>query len=419
MAVKKPRGTNDFYGEKAVMLRNVEEKIRKVCRSFRVKEIVTPMFEYTELFERGVGETTDIVQKEMFTFEDRGGRSLTLKPEGTAGAARAFIENGMSSLPMPVKLFYIAPCFRNERPQAGRYKQFHQFGVEVYGCEDVRADAETIALAHNVIKDLGLKNIKLKINSLGCSECRKKYNDTLKSFVGERIDSLCEDCKQRFEKNPLRVLDCKNEKCKEVLAQAPCILDCLDEECTQHFEALKKHLDNLGIDYIVDKTIVRGLDYYTRTVFEFVSEDIGAQGTVCGGGRYDNLVKECGGQDTPAVGFAMGLERIMLLLEQQESTEEEGADVYIASIGEEGEMYAEKLCGQLRAEGIAAECDIVGRSLKAQMKYADKIKAVYSLVIGDDDIKNDSVVLKNMQDGEKVDIKLSETVNEILNRTRR
>lgn len=336
MALKRPRGTNDFLGDKVKLMTKLEETVRDVCKSFGINEIRTPMFEYTELFQRGVGETTDIVQKEMFTFEDRGGRSLTLKPEGTAGAARAFIENGLYSEAQPTKLFYVTPCFRNERPQAGRYKQFHQFGVEMYGTYDASADAEVISLVYEIFQRLGLKNVRLKINSLGSNECRKKYNKVLKDYIGDRLEHLCDDCKSRFEKNPLRVLDCKNKNCKEVLADAPAVLDILDEECAAHFEKLKASLEAMGIPYEVDKGIVRGLDYYTRTVFEFVSDEIGAQGTICGGGRYDNLVEECGGSPMGAVGFAMGLERIMLVLEAQGLNEVDSNNplIYIGSIGE-------------------------------------------------------------------------------------
>jgi histidyl-tRNA synthetase len=373
------------------------------------------MFEHTELFQRGVGETTDIVQKEMFTFEDRGGRSLSLKPEGTAGAARAFIENGLFSEAQPTKLFYITPCFRNERPQAGRYKQFHQFGVEMYGSYSAKADAEVISVVYEIFKRLGLKNIKLNINSLGGNECRSKYNEVLKSYIGDRIDGLCEDCKARFEKNPLRVLDCKNERCKELLKDAPAVIDVLDSECTAHFEELKASLSAMGIPYEVDKGIVRGLDYYTRTVFEFVSDEIGAQGTICGGGRYDNLVSECGGNATGAVGFAMGLERIMLVLEAQGSAEAEASHptIYIGSIGEKGALEAQRLGYELRSKGIYCEYDTVGRSVKAQMKYADKLGATYNIVIGDDELANDLVRLKNMQNGEQREIKLSNLAEEL------
>lgn len=415
MALKRPRGTNDFLGDKVKLMAKLENTVREVCKSFGINEIRTPMFEYTELFQRGVGETTDIVQKEMFTFEDRGGRSLTLKPEGTAGAARAFIENGLYSEAQPTKLFYVTPCFRNERPQAGRYKQFHQFGVEMYGTYDAGADAEVISLVYEIFNRLGLKNVRLRINSLGSNECRKKYNKVLKDYIGDRLEHLCDDCKSRFEKNPLRVLDCKNKNCKEVLADAPAVLDILDEECATHFEKLKASLEAMGIPYEVDKGIVRGLDYYTRTVFEFVSDEIGAQGTICGGGRYDNLVAECGGSPMGAVGFAMGLERIMLVLEAQGLNEVESNNplIYIGSIGEKGALKAQEIGYDLRKAGIHAEYDTVGRSVKAQMKYADKIGAVYNVVLGDDEIANDKVRLKNMLNGEQREITLSAIEDEL------
>ena len=417
MALKRPRGTNDFLGDKVKLMTKLEETVRDVCKSFGINEIRTPMFEYTELFQRGVGETTDIVQKEMFTFEDRGGRSLTLKPEGTAGAARAFIENGLYSEAQPTKLFYVTPCFRNERPQAGRYKQFHQFGVEMYGTYDASADAEVISLVYEIFQRLGLKNVRLKINSLGSNECRKKYNKVLKDYIGDRLEHLCDDCKSRFEKNPLRVLDCKNKNCKEVLADAPAVLDILDEECAAHFEKLKASLEAMGIPYEVDKGIVRGLDYYTRTVFEFVSDEIGAQGTICGGGRYDNLVEECGGSPMGAVGFAMGLERIMLVLEAQGLNEVDSNNplIYIGSIGENGALKAQEIGYDLRKAGIHAEYDTVGRSVKAQMKYADKIGAVYNVVLGDDEIAKDKVRLKNMLNGEQREITLSAIEAELKN----
>ena len=417
MAVKKPRGTNDFYGEKVKSMAFIEALVRDICRNFNISEIRTPMFENTELFTRGVGETTDIVQKEMFTFEDRGGRSLSLKPEGTAGAARAFIENGLHAEAQPTKLFYITPCFRNERPQAGRYKQFHQFGVEMYGSYSPNADAEVISIVSEILNRLGLKNVELRINSLGGNECRKKYNKVLKDYIGGNIEHLCSDCRERFEKNPLRVLDCKNEKCQEVLSDAPAVLDVLDDECKKHFEDLQDNLTNMGIQFVVDPKIVRGLDYYTRTVFEFISNEIGSQGAVCAGGRYDNLVKECGGPDMGAVGFAMGIERIMMLLErQQENDKTSDVDIFVGSIGEIGNKKAQAIGFELRKNGICAEYDTAGRSVKAQMKYADKIGAKYNIVLGDNEIETDTVRLKNMMDGEQNDIKLSEIINELKNR---
>ena len=416
MAYKAPRGTKDIFGEDIYLWQDVEGRLRDICEKFCVSEIRTPVFEQTELFQRGVGETTDIVTKEMYTLEKKGSESVTLKPEGTAGAARAFVENSMYADPQPTKLYYITPAFRYERPQAGRQRQFHQFGVEMFGSYDASCDAEAISIAYEALNRIGVKNIELRINSLGGNECRKKYNKTLKEFIGNNIDCLCEDCRTRFEKNPLRVLDCKNEKCKKVIENAPSVIDCLDEECLAHFEALKANLDNMGIPYVVDPKIVRGLDYYTRTVFEFVSNEIGSQGTVCGGGRYDNLIKECGGPATGAVGFAMGLERIMMLVKSQELIKSQGknVDIYIGSIGEEGFLKAQAIGYELRKAGICAEYDTLKRSVKAQLKYANKIGAKYSIVIGENEVQNDCVNLKNMQESSQEEIKLSEIKDVLL-----
>lgn len=409
MSFKAPRGTKDIFGEDVFLWQKVEEILRDICKRFCVSEIRTPIFEQTELFQRGVGETTDIVTKEMYTLEKKGSESVTLKPEGTAGAARAFVENSIYADPQPTKLYYITPAFRYERPQAGRQRQFHQFGVEIFGSYDASCDAEAISVAYEALNRIGVKNIELKINSLGGNECRKKYNQTLKEFIGKNIDSLCSDCRERFEKNPLRVLDCKNENCKKVIENAPSVIDCLDSECRAHFEALKKNLDNMGIPYVVDPKIVRGLDYYTRTVFEFVSNEIGSQGTVCGGGRYDNLIEECGGPKTGAVGFAMGLERIMLLVKSQKLIETAGkkVDLYIGSIGEEGFLKAQAIGFELRKAGFCVEYDTLKRSVKAQLKYANKIGAKYSVVIGETEIQNDCVNLKNMAESSQREIKLS------------
>ncbi len=418
MTFKAPRGTKDIFGEDIFLWRKVEDILRNVCEKFRVFEIRTPVFEQTELFQRGVGETTDIVTKEMYTLEKKGSESVTLKPEGTAGAARAFVENSMYADPQPTKLYYITPAFRYERPQAGRQRQFHQFGVEIFGSYDASCDAEAISIAYEVLNQIGIKNIELKINSLGGNECRKKYNKTLKEFIGSNIERLCDDCKERFEKNPLRVLDCKNENCKKVIDDAPSVIESLDEECLAHFEALKKNLDNMGIPYIVDSKIVRGLDYYTRTVFEFVSNEIGSQGTVCGGGRYDNLIGECGGPKTGAVGFAMGLERIMMLVKSQGLIETKGKDVdiYIGSIGDEGFLKAQAVGFELRKSGICVEYDTLKRSVKAQLKYANKINAKFSVVIGENEIKTDCVNLKNMTESKQEEIKLSSLKEELFKR---
>ena len=418
MNVKAPRGTKDIFGNDIFIWQKIEALLRDICQSFGVSEIRTPMFEQTELFQRGVGETTDIVTKEMYTLEKKGSESVTLKPEGTAGAARAFIENSMYADSQPTKLYYITPAFRYERPQAGRQRQFHQFGVEVFGSYDASCDAEVISLVYEVLNRIGIKNIELRINSLGGNQCRKKYNSALKDFIGNNLDWLCGDCRERFEKNPLRVLDCKNEKCQNIIADAPSVLDCLDEECREHFDALKKSLDNMGIPYVVDPKIVRGLDYYTRTVFEFVSNEIGAQGTICGGGRYDNLVEECGGPATGAVGFAMGLERIMLLVKGQNLIQSQGKiiDIYIGSIGEKGFLKAQSVGYELRKAGICAEYDVIGRSVKAQLKYANKINAKFSVVIGESEIENDLVNLKDMAESCQTEIKLSGLKDELLKR---
>ncbi len=418
MSFKAPRGTKDIFGEDIFLWQKVEGILRDICENFCISEIRTPVFEQTELFQRGVGETTDIVTKEMYTLEKKGGESVTLKPEGTAGAARAFVENSMYGNPQPTKLYYITPAFRYERPQAGRQRQFHQFGVEIFGSYDASCDAEAISVAYETLNRIGIKNIELKINSLGGNECRKKYNEILKDFIGKNIANLCDDCRQRFERNPLRVLDCKNEKCKNVIENAPSVTDCLDKECKEHFDELKKNLDNMGIAYTVDPKIVRGLDYYTRTVFEFVSNEIGSQGTVCGGGRYDNLIGECGGPETGAVGFAMGLERIMMLIKSQKLIESNDkiVDIYIGSIGNEGFLKAQAVGYELRKNGIRAEYDTLKRSVKAQLKYANKINANYSVVIGENEVSNDCVSLKNMRESTQEEIKLSMLREEILKR---
>ena len=409
MLTHSPKGTKDIFGAEMPMWHKVENEIRALCSSFGIEEIRTPIFEHTELFLRSVGDTTDIVQKEMYTFKDKGDRSITLRPESTAGVARAYIEHGMHNNVQPTKLFYIAPTFRYEKMQAGRQRQFHQFGIEMFGSYSPALDAEVISVAANLIESLGIKDIELRINSLGCPTCRAKYNQMLRDFIGSNLDGLCKECKDRYERNPLRVLDCKEEGCKKIIANAPSILDCLDDECREHFETLKAILDEMGIKYVVDPKIVRGLDYYTRTVFEFVTTSIGAQGTVCGGGRYDNLIEECGGPKTGAAGFGLGMERLILTLQAQNGKEEYKSErqIYIGSIGHKGFIKSQAVTFDLRKSGITAECDTVGRSVKAQMKYANKIGAKYSVIIGDDEVDNDMVSLKNMETGETEEIKLS------------
>ena len=418
MLTEAPKGTKDIFGAYMDEWQRVEGVIRSLCEDFGIGELRTPIFEHTELFLRGVGETTDIVQKEMYTFKDKGDRSITLRPEGTAGAARSFIEHGLYNNPQPTRLFYIGPMFRYENTQKGRQRQFHQFGVEMYGSYSPALDAEVISVAAQLLKRLGINDVALRINSLGCPECRQKYNTALREYIGSNIDKLCDDCRERFEKNPLRVLDCKEEKCQRIIADAPVVLDYLDEECTEHFETVKAILDEMGIKYEVDDKIVRGLDYYTRTVFEFVSNGIGAQGTVCGGGRYDNLVAECGGQPTGAAGFAVGIERLLLVLESLNGAFEKKAekDIYIGAIGKAGLIKGQGIAYRMRQAGIKAECDSVGRSVKAQMKYANKTGAAYSVILGDNEIAEDSVKLKNMETGEEEPVKVSELFDIMIDR---
>lgn len=406
MAIQLVKGTKDIFGAEVRAWQNVEDKIRKICDSFGIEEIRTPIFEFTELFVRGVGETTDIVQKEMYTFTDDGDRSLTLRPEGTAGVARAYIEHGMHNQAQPTKLYYVSPTFRCENTQAGRQRQFHQFGVEMLGSYSAAQDAEAISVASVLLEEMGVTGVELRMNSLGCPECRSRYNQTLRDFIGANLEHLCPTCRERYEKNPLRVLDCKEEKCQKILQEAPSVLDCLDEECTTHFKKVQAILTEMGIAFTIDPKIVRGLDYYTRTVFEFISDGL----TVCGGGRYDKLVEECGGKPTGAVGFGLGLERLIMILEKQNGALNytPGKEIYIGSMGEAGLLKAQALTFALRKQGIFAECDTVERSVKAQMKYANKIFAKYSLVIGDSELEKGEAELKNMETGEKEVVSFSD-----------
>lgn len=396
-----PKGTKDVLPSESYKWQYVEGVARDVAKAFNLKEVRTPTFEHTELFQRGVGDTTDVVTKEMYTFKDKGDRSITLKPEGTAGTARMFIENGLYSGVLPAKMYYITPAFRYERPQAGRLREFHQFGVEVFGASGAETDAETIQVADMLLKKLGL-SVQLYINSIGCPTCRAAYNKALKEFFAGHIDELCYDCKTRFEKNPLRLLDCKEEACKKINANAPSILDYLCEDCSAHFEQLKQYLSLAGIDYKINPRIVRGLDYYTRTVFEFVSTSIGAQGTVCGGGRYDGLLKELGGNPLPAVGFGTGIERLLMVIEQTGAgfPEEEKPTVYLAGMDENCRKKAFEIACELREAGVMAEIDHMQRSIKAQFKYADKIGAKYVAVIGGNELEEGAVNVKRMATGE-------------------
>ena len=419
MKLQAPKGTRDIFGEEACSWLWLEDHIKEVCRSFGFGEIRMPIFEHTELFLRGVGETTDVVQKEMYTFNDKGGRSITLRPEMTASAARAFVENGLFNEPMPVKLYYIGPNFRYENPQAGRMRQFHQFGVEIFGSGDAAADAEIIAIGYALLQRLKINGASVHINSLGCSTCRKEYRKELQAFVGDNLAKLCEDCRRRFDKNPLRALDCKVEKCQEVMGQAQSVLDFLDQDCKAHFETLQNLLKGMDIPFEVNSKIVRGLDYYVRTVFEFVAEGIP---TIIGGGRYDGLIEEVSGQPdtetkTPAIGFAMGMDRLLILLKNQKLLPEDlskPCQIYIGHAGAAGYEKSQILVHALRAKNIAAESDLINRSVKAQMKYAGKRSAAFSMIIGDNELAEGSAKLKNMETGQQEEVDL--TAEEIIRR---
>ncbi|MEG0282809.1 MAG: histidine--tRNA ligase [Clostridia bacterium] len=401
MKYLKPKGTKDIYLEEMAKWQNVESKIREVAKEYNMSEIRTPVFESTELFTRSVGDETDIVNKEMYTFEDRGGRSITLRPENTAGVVRAYIENGMSSAPSPVKLWYLSNVYRYEKMQKGRYREFNQFGVEILGSASYMADVEAILIPLALFKKLDiLDEVTLNINSIGCTACRAKYIEKLKSFLKDNLDEMCSDCKVRFYKNPLRIIDCKQKKCKEILQNKPNITDYLCEDCSNHFEKVKETLDSLNVKYNINPDIVRGLDYYNRTVFEYVSNTLDL--TVCGGGRYDTLVELCQGPKTPAVGFGLGMERLILLLDDLEKNKiQKELDIYITYLSEKEEKTAYKLATDIRAHGLSVEVDILGRSFKAQMKQADKLNAAYTIALGEDEISNNIVNIKNMQNKEE------------------
>ena len=395
-----PKGTKDCLPKDSYKWQFIENTARSVAKSFGIKEIRTPTFEHTEVFLRGIGDTTDVVNKEMYTFLDKGNRSITLKPEGTAGVARSFVENGFASAVMPLKLYYITPCFRYERPQAGRLREFHQFGIEMFGSNSATIDAEVILMAKTFLDKVGATGLKLYINSIGCKTCRAEFNQALKDYLKANIGGMCPNCQDRYERNPLRILDCKEDKCKEICANAPKITDYLCDDCKKHFEDLQKYLTLSGVEFAINPNIVRGLDYYTKTVFEFVSENIGAQGTVCGGGRYDGLIAEFGGGQIPGVGFGLGLERLLLLLESLGvDMNEPVPEVYFATMGEKEYETAFLLATALRVKGIDCELDHMGKSLKAQFKYADKIGAKRVVVIGSSELENGAVTVKNMAEG--------------------
>jgi histidyl-tRNA synthetase len=392
------KGTKDILPDESYKWQYIENRIREICAAFGYKEIRVPTIEKTELFLRSVGSTTDIVQKEMYTFKKED-ESITLKPEGTAGVARAYIEHSLFNQPLPIKAYYLfSPMFRCERPQAGRLREFHQFGVEVFGAPGAAADAEIIMLALQLLDRLGLKNLEVNINSIGCPNCRPAYNTKLREYLAGKTDKLCKTCLDRMERNPLRVLDCKEEACREIAKDAPHMLDNLCPECSAHFASLKSLLETAGVNYRIDPSIVRGLDYYTKTVFEIISPDIGAQSTVCGGGRYDGLIEEVGGPKTPAMGFGMGMERLLMALEAQGLLPEDNAakPVYIATMGEKAGAEGFRLAMELRAKEIPAECDLVGRSFKAQFKYADKLGCRNVVIAGDDELASGVWKIRDM-----------------------
>ena len=405
-----PKGMKDVLPSQSYKWQYVEATARSVASAFGFKEIRTPVLEHTELFLRGVGDTTDIVNKEMYTFTDKGNRSVTLKPEGTAGVARSFVENGMANDGLPAKMYYFSPAFRYERPQAGRLREHHQFGVELYGSASPQADAEVITLVDIFYKRLGLKEVKLQINSIGCAECRKAYSNALKEYFKPHLFEMCADCNSRFEKNPMRMLDCKEEKCKKITANAPAILDYLCDDCRTHFGEVQKLLKLSGVEFTVNPSIVRGLDYYSRTVFEFISNAAGAQGTVCGGGRYDTLLQQIGEKPVPAVGFGGGIERLLMVMEAEGVTipESRKTRIYVAGMDENTRETAFKIVNELRLNGISAECDLMERSLKAQFKYADKLGAQYVAVIGENEMNSGEVNIKKMSDGTQQTVKISE-----------
>lgn len=399
-----PKGTEDLLPMDSYKWQYLEKKFNEVCTNFGYKEIRFPTFEHTELFERGVGDTTDVVEKQMYTFNDKGGRSVTLRPEGTASAVRSFLQNSLYALPMPMKMFYDIACFRYENKQKGRLREFHQFGVEVFGSEGPTIDAEIISLALTFLKSVGLNDLSVNINSIGCHECRKKYNEALREFFRPKLDEFCDTCKGRFERNPLRILDCKSEICQKLGEGAPVLLDYICDDCREHFEGFKNSLDNLGIDYKIDSSIVRGLDYYSKSVFEIISGPF----TVCGGGRYDGLVEELGGKPCPAMGFGLGIERLLIRLEETGAVipDENKLDLYVVPLGESAQSKAQRIVFDLRQQGIKADTDHMKRGLKPQMKYADKLGAKYTVVLGDNEIETGSANIKNMETGEQTSVQL-------------
>ncbi len=420
LITKKIKGTEDVLPKQSYRWQFIESVMREEARTYGFKEIRTPVFEHTELFARGVGQTTDVVQKEMYTFDTKGGESVTLRPEGTAGAARAVLEHALANEGLPIKASYFVSCYRYEKPQAGRLREFHQFGLEEYGTQSPVADAELICVAQSIFDRLQIKDLHLEINSIGCPSCRAEYHKALKAYFEQYKGELCETCLSRLEKNPMRILDCKSPICSKIAENAPKITDYLCDECKEHFDAVQTYLNAAGVSYVVNPTIVRGLDYYTKTVFEFVTDCIGAQGTVCGGGRYDGLIEELGGNPLPSLGFAMGLERLLMVMEKQgiEIPDFDECLIYIATMGQKAQEKAFELLQTIRECGEHAETDVVGRGLRAQMKYADKIGAKYTVVIGDNEIEEGFAEAKNMQSGKKFRLPLDDSFfEEFMNMT--
>lgn len=405
MLTMAPKGTKDMMPEEAYKWQYIEKVFADVCARYGFSEVRTPVFEHTELFIRGVGDTTDIVQKEMYTWE-QGKRSLTLRPEGTSPVMRSYIEHKKYAEPQPAKYYYNIPCFRYEKPQSGRLRQFHQFGVEVFGAKSMMADAEIISLAYEFLRELGIKNLTLEINSVGCPDCRKEHRAALKEFLKPNYDKLCDTCKDRYERNPMRIIDCKSPECQKLVEGAPMMLDYLCDDCKKDFEELQENLKAAGIPFVVNPGIVRGLDYYTKTAFEFVTDTIGAQGTVCGGGRYDHLGEELGGPEIPGVGFGLGKERLLLVMEASgiEIPENKPVNALIAYMGEEPKRAAIKLAAELRRKGLAIELDCMERNFKGQFKLADRVGAANTVIIGEDELASGKVSVKKMDTSQQIEI---------------
>jgi histidyl-tRNA synthetase len=420
MLMAGPKGTNDIMPGEIEKWHYLEDIIRIICREYGYKEIRTPVFEHTELFRQGVGDTTDVVEKEMYTFFDKAKRSISLRPEGTACVVRAFVEHKLYAQPQPTKVYYIGPMFRYANVQAGRYRQFHQFGVEVLGSKDPAVDAEVIIMAMEFYRRIGLNNLELHINSVGCSNCRPGHREKLYNYLKPNLEKLCKLCQSRLERNPMRVLDCKEDSCQQQSAGAPTTTDCLCEECTIHFKSASKYLDDIGIKYIINNRLVRGLDYYTNTAFEIITGDIGAQSSIGGGGRYDGLIEKAGGPSTPGIGYALGLERIIATMERQgvQFTDSSKLDVFIATMGDRARQTAFKLLYDIRCAGLSGEMDVMARSLKSQMKFANRFGARFTVIIGDQELEKGLAAVKDMNTGEQCEMPMEGIVKHILNLTR-